>query len=83
MSTSTQKTSNETKKQAFLQHNMNMFDVIIRYAMLMIIVIVGGALGSIPLMLLGLPFFWSAIMGWCPVYWMMGINHHTAESGMS
>lgn len=71
------------KKPAFLQHNMNMFDVILRYAMLMVIVIIGGALHSIPIMLLGLPFFWSAILGWCPIFHILGINHHTAKGGMS
>lgn len=81
MSQSIQKT--EKKKQVFLQHNMNMFDIILRYAMLMIIVIIGGALGSIPIMLLGLPFFWSAILGWSPIFYLLGINHHDAYNGMS
>jgi hypothetical protein len=73
---------NEKKGTAFLEHNMNMVDVILRYAALMIIVILGGVLQSIPIMLLGLPFFWSAILGWCPIFWMLGINHHTADQGM-
>jgi hypothetical protein len=60
-----------------MEHNMNMFDVIIRYAMLMVIVIVGGIFHSLPLMLLGMPFFFSAILGWCPIFHMLGINHHT------
>jgi hypothetical protein len=73
----------EGRKQAFLQHNMNMFDVILRYAALMIIVIIGGALGSIPIMLLGLPFFWSAVLGWSPLFYLLGINHHNAKNGMT
>jgi hypothetical protein len=81
MSQSIQKT--ESKKLAFLQYNMNMFDIILRYAMLMIIVIIGGALGSIPIMLLGLPFFFSAILGWSPLFYILGINHHNAKNGMS
>ena len=83
MATSMEKSGSESTKQAFLQHNMNMFDVILRYALLMVIVIIGGALGSIPVMLLGLPFFWSAILGWCPLFYALGINHHTASNGMS
>jgi hypothetical protein len=71
------------KRPAFLQYNMNMVDIIFRYALLMVIVIIGGALQSIPIMLLGLPFFWSAILGWCPIFYILGINHHTAKSGMS
>ena len=81
MSQSIQKS--ESKKLAFLQYNMNMFDIILRYAMLMIIVIIGGALGSIPIMLLGLPFFFSAILGWSPLFYILGINHHDAKNGMS
>jgi hypothetical protein len=81
MSNSIQKT--ERRKQVFLQHNMNMFDIILRYAMLMIIVIIGGALGSIPIMLLGLPFFWSAILGWSPIFYLLGINHHDSNNGMN
>lgn len=80
MSTTTDKSS--IKKTAFLEHNMSLTDVILRYVALMIIVIIGGVLHSIPIMLLGLPFFWSAILGWSPIFWMLGINRHTKENGM-
>jgi hypothetical protein len=79
MSNSIQKT--ESRKQVFLQYNMNMFDIMLRYVMLMIMVIIGGALGSIPIMLLGLPFFWSAILGWSPIFYLLGINHHDSNNG--
>lgn len=59
-----------------MQYNMNFVDVIIRYAMLMVFGIVGGLLGSLPIMLIGLLFFFSAILGWCPVFHVLGINHH-------
>ena len=76
-------TTNETgARQKFLEHNLSMIDVVLRYAALMIIVMIGGVLHSIPVMLLGLPFFWTAILGWCPVFWLMGINHHTKKNGM-
>lgn len=65
-----------------LSYNMNFFDVILRYSILMILVIIGGAIQSVPFMLLGLPFFWSAILGWCPLFHFLGINHHTRENGM-
>jgi hypothetical protein len=79
MSNSIQKT--ESRKQVFLQYNMNMFDIMLRYVMLMILVIIGGALRSIPIMLLGLPFFWSAILGWSPIFYLLGINHHDSNNG--
>ncbi|MCP4439518.1 MAG: DUF2892 domain-containing protein [Aureispira sp.] len=59
-----------------MTHNMNFFDIILRYAALMIIVIIGGALGSLPVMLLGMPFFFAAILGWCPIFAALGINNH-------
>jgi len=74
--------NSEAKKTGFLEHNMAMTDVILRYAILMVIVITGGLLHSIPVMLLGLPFFWSAILGWCPIFWLLGINKHTKKNGM-
>jgi hypothetical protein len=79
MSNSIQKT--ESRKQVFLQYNMNIFDIMLRYVMLMILVIIGGALRSIPIMLLGLPFFWSAILGWSPIFYLLGINHHDSNNG--
>ncbi len=59
-----------------MQHNMNFVDIVIRYTILMIIVIIGGLFNSIALMLLGLPFFFAAISGWCPLFAALGINHH-------
>ena len=41
----------------------------------MLIVILGGILHSIPVMLLGIPFFLAAILGWCPVFQILGIDH--------
>ena len=79
MSNSIQKT--ESRKQVFLQYNMNIFDIMIRYVILMILVIIGGALRSITIMLLGLPFFWSAILGWSPIFYLLGINHHDSNNG--
>jgi hypothetical protein len=71
------------KKQGFLEYNMSIFDVILRYAALMIVVIIGGVLGSVPIMLLGLPFFFSAILGWSPIFYLLGINHHDSQNGMT
>jgi len=79
MSNSIQKT--RSRKQVFLQYNMSIFDIMLRYVMLMILVIIGGALRSIPIMLLGLPFFWSAILGWSPIFYLLGINHHDSNNG--
>ncbi len=55
--------------------NLNFFDVGTRYAIVMVFGIVGALMNTIPIMLLALPFFITAILAWCPVYAMLGINH--------
>lgn len=62
-----------------MKPNMNFADVFLRYMMLMITVIIGGVLHSLPIMLLGMVFFFAAISGWCPVFALLGINHDTKE----
>lgn len=56
--------------------NMNFFDVMVRYFLLMTFVILGGVLQSLPLMLVGMVFFFAAISGICPIFKLFGINHH-------
>ena len=58
-----------------MKYNMNFLDISIRYTAMMLIVILGGILHSIPVMLLGIPFFLAAILGWCPVFQILGIDH--------
>lgn len=57
------------------QYNLSYVEVGMRYALMMIVVIIGGLMHSIPVMLLGLPLFLSGILGWCPIYQMFGIDH--------
>lgn len=61
------------------QYNLSYYEVGIRYALMMVVVIIGGLMHSMPVMLLGLPFFLSGILGWCPIYQMFGINHANKE----
>lgn len=64
-----------------MNHNMNIFDIAMRYTIMMLIVIVGGILHSIPVMMLGFPFFLAGIMGWCPIFHVLGINHAEEQEG--
>ena len=57
-----------------MSYNMGWPDVILRYTIMTVLVIAGGLLGQIWLMVLGLPFFLAAILGYCPIYGMFGIN---------
>lgn len=58
-----------------MEYNLSYKEVLFRYLLMAAIVIVGGLLHSLPIMLLGLPFFLTGILGWCPLYAMFGINH--------
>ena len=58
-----------------LHPNLNFMDIGIRYAMVMLIGIVGGLLNSLPIMALAIPFFMTAILGYCPIYTVLGIDH--------
>ncbi|MDX2002343.1 MAG: DUF2892 domain-containing protein [Chitinophagales bacterium] len=62
-----------------MEPNLNLYEIIGRYMLMMVLVITGGLLHSLPLMLLGLPFFVTGLLGWCPLYTAVGINHATKE----
>ena len=54
------------------EQNLTIKESSIRYGVMMIPVIIGGVLNSLPLMLLGMPIFITAITGFCPLYYFMG-----------
>lgn len=64
-----------------MEHNMNFTDIGIRYLLMMVLVIIGGLFKSPLLMLVGFPFFLFAILGWCPIFHFIGINHYKQMKG--
>ncbi len=58
-----------------MEYNMNFIDISIRYAVMMLLVILGGVFQSFLLMGIGFVFFLVAITGWCPLFYLLGINH--------
>lgn len=58
-----------------MEYNLSYKEVLFRYLLMAVMVIAGGLMHSLPFMLLGLPFFLTGILGWCPLYAMFGINH--------
>jgi len=44
--------------------------------MLMFVGIAAGIFKTPAIILLALPFFITAMTGWCPLYQILGINHH-------
>jgi hypothetical protein len=68
------------QKTIVMEYNLSFYDVVGRYAIMMVVVILGGILHSLPVMLLALPFFATALLGWCPLYKMLGINHAVKDN---
>ena len=53
---------------------MSIADIIVRYVLMIVFVVAGGLMGNLWIMVLGLPFFLAAILGYCPIYGVFGIN---------
>ena len=62
-----------------MKPNMNFADIFIRFMLLMVTVIIGGVFQSLPIMLVGMLFFFAGISGWCPIFAVLGIDHDTRE----
>ena len=60
---------------------MSFADIGFRYAMIMVVGIVGGILQSVPVMALAIPLFLTAILGYCPLYTLLGIDHNPDKDG--
>jgi hypothetical protein len=56
------------------QHNIGFTDIVIRYIIMMVVLILAGVLQSFGLMFLGVGVFLTAILGWCPIYNMVGFS---------
>lgn len=58
-----------------MEYNMSFKDVIFRYVLMMAVVITGGLMHEVWIMAFGLIFFLTGLLGWCPLYSMLGINN--------
>jgi hypothetical protein len=56
------------------QHNLGFADIGVRYMIMMVFMILAGALQMMVFMVVGVIFFLTAILGWCPIYNMLGIS---------
>ncbi len=62
------------QQDSLFTHNMGFYDIIVRYTIMMLLGIIGGLTGQLWLMALAIPVFLIAILGWCPMYAVLGIN---------
>lgn len=58
-----------------MKYNMSFTDIMLRYTGLMICGILFGLTLNYLFVILAVGFFISAMMGWCPVFHLMGIDH--------
>ncbi len=63
-----------------MKYNMNFYDIALRYAIGYFIVMAGLLLHQVWIMLLGVPFILIGLLGMCPFFKILGINHNNFES---
>lgn len=57
------------------KHNLSFLDIGIRYIVMMVFMILAGVTGNVILFtVLGVAAFLTAILGWCPMYDMIGFR---------
>jgi|GEM_PF-1596544 len=63
-----------------MKYNMNFYDVVLRYAIGYFIIMIGFLVQNISLMILGVPFILIGLLGICPLFYLLGIDHNNFES---
>lgn len=63
-----------------MKYNMNFYDIALRYAIGYLIIMAGTLTQQLPLVLLGVPFLMVGLLGICPVFKVLGIDHNNFES---
>jgi hypothetical protein len=58
-----------------MEYNLSIYDVGVRYLLMAFFCILGALTGIYWLMGVGVVFFITAILGACPIYTALGINH--------
>ena len=55
-----------------IEHNLTFVEIVIRYILMMLVMIAAGIFQSIPLIILGVAIFMTAISAYCPIYQLFG-----------
>lgn len=69
------KSHNNKHKSRELMLNLSLPEILLRYVVSFAVVIIGGLTHHIAIMVLGLPILITALIGWSPLYQILGINH--------
>lgn len=57
-----------------MAHNVGFTDMVLRYFIMMIVMILAGVFQSVVLVILGVLIFMTAISAWCPLYQLLRIK---------
>ena len=58
-----------------MSYNLSIYDIAVRYTLMAIVTITGALTGMYWMMIIGVGFFLSAILGMCPMYTLLGIDN--------
>lgn len=58
-----------------MEMNLSIYDIAVRYVLMGACGIIGALTGHYWLMVIGVVFFLTAILGICPIYTLLGINN--------
>lgn len=59
-----------------MKYNMNFYDIVTRYAIGYLIIMVGFLTQTLWVMALGVPFLLIGLIGICPFFNLLGIDHN-------
>jgi len=63
-------------KTDWLAYNLSITEIIVRFYIVLGLGILLGVLNAPWMVFLAMLVFLTGILGWCPVYAALGINHH-------
>ncbi|MDA7502221.1 DUF2892 domain-containing protein [Chitinophagales bacterium] len=59
-----------------MKYNMNITDILIRYMIGYLVVMIGFLSQQVFVMILGMPFIIIGLLGMCPLFRVLGIDRH-------
>lgn len=63
------------QKHNTMEMNLSIYDVAMRYVLMATVTIIGALSGHYWLMIVGVVFFLTAILAYCPIYQAFGVNN--------
>jgi len=64
-----------------MDYNLNFADIFLRYVLMMFSGILFGLTGKLFFIVFALVFFLQGILAFCPLFYVLGINHAAKDIG--